>query len=83
MCMGRRSQIRQTKAYNSFLLAIIHQRWSLAPFLDELPFFDIEGVKVGWLDICFIEDEVFDEVKNTSDDKALRLDDFSMAFFQA
>ena len=53
------------------------------PLLDELPFFDIEGEKVSWLDICFIEDEVFDEVNNTSDDKALRLDDFSMAFFQA
>lgn len=53
------------------------------PLLDELPFFDTEGEKVGWLDICFIENEVFDEVKNMSDDKALRLDDFSMAFFQA
>ena len=53
------------------------------PLLDELPFFDIEGEKVGWLDMCFIENEVFDEVKNMSDDKALRLDDFSMAFFQA
>lgn len=51
--------------------------------LDELPFYDIEGEKVGWLDICFIEDEVFDEVKNMSDDKALRLDDFSIAFLLA
>lgn len=53
------------------------------PLLDELPFFDTEGEKVGWLDVCFIENEVFDEVKNMSDDKGLRLDDFSMAFFQA